>query len=121
LTDTHESALKDVRDKLPSLIGQPTIKRIGFLLVCFHSPARPLCEQDIHELEADGGLRDGHWSRSEFPDWPNPRNEGCLIRTYFWERSAIPDEKNPIRSSPEKVARIIHRGDRKERRDEIMN
>jgi hypothetical protein len=89
LTDPHESAMKDVRVKLPRLIGRPEIRRIGFLLVCLHSPACPLPERDIDELELKGGLRDGSWTRSEVPDWPNPLNRGCLIRAYFWEHSAL--------------------------------
>jgi hypothetical protein len=64
LTDSHESALKVVRHKLPSLIGIPTVLRIGLLLVCLHSPARPLADQDIDELEMTGDLRNGDWTRS---------------------------------------------------------
>jgi hypothetical protein len=89
LTKPDESALKDVLKKLPTLIGNPAAKRIGLLLVCFHSPRCPFSDSDIDELEVNGKLRDDGWTRSDLPDWPNPRNRGCFIRAYFWERSAL--------------------------------
>jgi hypothetical protein len=92
LTDIDESALKDVRDKLPSLIGQPGITRIGLLLVCLDSPQCPLPEGDIEALEIRGNLRDGNWARSDLGGWQNPWNDGCQIRAYFWERSALQEQ-----------------------------
>lgn len=80
------SALKEIKDRLPSLVGRPGVDRIGFLLVVFHSEDLPLRKADIDQLELKSGLREGNWDGWVEDDWTNPRNERCRIRAYYWER-----------------------------------
>lgn len=88
LTDATESALKDVTVKLPSLIGQPDARSIGFVLVCFDSDSLPLDISLVEELERRGELRAGVWVKQELAPWRNPRNPRCRIRAFYWERPA---------------------------------
>lgn len=89
LSNSQASAAKDVSVKLASLIGQPKVAKVGFLLVAFHSIQLPLPDEDIAELERLTGLDREPWSRHTQDDWTSPRNADCRIRAYYWERPGV--------------------------------
>jgi hypothetical protein len=86
LTDAYESALIDVRKKLPTLMGHCEVETIGFLLVCFWSDRFPFPSTALKQLINDGKLREG-WRRSKTPRW-RPAGTELWVKCYYWERSA---------------------------------
>lgn len=82
------SAVKDVRDKLMTMVDHRSAQHIGFLLVAFHSADLPLRKADVEQLELKAGLREAPWERFVEDDWVNPANESCRIRAYCWQRPA---------------------------------
>lgn len=82
------AALKDVKDRIPSLYDKRGVDHVGFLLVVFHSDDLPLRKADIEQLELKAGLRERPWLSWIEDDWTNPRNETCRIRAYYWQRPA---------------------------------
>lgn len=87
----HHSALRDVRDRLPTLDGDPSAQRIAFLMVAYDSPRYPM-DDAIAQFERLGDL--GDWTPSVIYDAPDPRKraqvEDVRIRIVLWERPTRP-------------------------------
>ncbi len=79
--ETDTSALQDVRDKLPRLIGRPGVAILGFLLIALDSEARPHLQNDIALLEEMASLNIEPWRR-----YSRPR---CESRTVGYETIGI--------------------------------
>jgi hypothetical protein len=81
-------AVRDVRDRLPTLDGHPETDRIAFLMVAYFSPRYPL-DRHILTFEQKGGLR--CWTREILIDQPDPRPraqvERARISVLYWERA----------------------------------
>ena len=90
LFSDEESALKDVRDKLATLIGHRQAGELGFLLVCLFTDSIPLDRYHIAKLEQSAGLNKAPWVKYELPPWrsQDPNVPGGCVTAYYWQRPA---------------------------------
>jgi hypothetical protein len=83
----HDSALRDVLERLPSLDGSDHADLIGFLMVAFDSPRLPM-DEAIQEFVRRGGLLS--WEHDVILSQADPRDkakpENARIRVHYWER-----------------------------------
>lgn len=88
---SHHSAVRDVRDRLPTLDGHSSADRIGFLMVAYHSRRYPIAPH-IPEFERIGGI--SGWEQDLLIDQADPRKrakaERGRITVYYWERRTNP-------------------------------
>jgi hypothetical protein len=83
----HHSAVRDVRDRLPTLDDVQGVDRIAFLMVAYYSPRWPLQER-LERFEQLGRLE--NWAKQillEMVD-PTPKamTEQAMICAIYWER-----------------------------------
>jgi hypothetical protein len=83
----HHSAIRDIRDRLPTLDGTAHADRIGFLLVTFDSPRLPI-DEAIQKFVQRGGL--SSWIHDVILSQDDPRDkakpESARIQILYWER-----------------------------------
>lgn len=83
-----ESAVKDVRIKLSSLLNHHDVEFVGFLLVCFWSTTHLFEQRLIQRLIDEGGLA-LDWVEYKTDPW-QPENTDLWIQLHYWERASSP-------------------------------
>ncbi len=86
----HASAVRDVRDRLPTLDQNRSAHRIAFLAVVYDSP-RHRFDQFLPAFTVEGNLFS--WTQSILIEQPDPRPraqaEAARISVYLWERRVV--------------------------------
>ncbi len=88
----HDSAVRDVRDRLPTLDRSGVADRIAFLMVAYDSPRFAIDDGILRFIEI-GGLVG--WRHDLLLAYADPREaaapEDARIRVFLWERDVIDD------------------------------
>jgi hypothetical protein len=85
LSDPNESALVDVTNKLPKLIGHCDVDHVGFLLVCFWSNVFPFDTRALEELIRSGKLSE--WNEHAEEPW-QPIGTKLTVAPFYWDACA---------------------------------
>jgi hypothetical protein len=79
------SSLAVVTEKMPQLFESPTVKYLGFLLVCCYCDRQPFPAPVVVEFASRAGLDKFKWSLAK-TEWEHAGQPGHFTRAYYWER-----------------------------------